>query len=197
MTQQVRERWTTRRRLLAIFMLLVMVALFNSQYWCPIFYNRTASVPTGLYHYTREPLQRGIFIMFPQPHKPGVRTLNILPARGLLKYVAALPGDLVEVTPTAILVNGRRWPNSQAPDPPSLLDHCYLGRHIVPPGYVWALGTNSDSFDSRFFGPVPVSSIVGTAAPRPLSRIPNNELCNYTGPSPNPCFLRTESAFRK
>jgi len=49
-----------------------------------------------------------------------------------------------------------------------------LTRYFVPQGYIVVLGDNPDvSEDSRFFGPVPISSIIGTVvdAPPPPSNI--------------------------
>lgn len=189
-----KRRWIRLATVLAL-----ILAVFTLRYWIPIGINLTDSLPKGTYYYTHhEPLRRGVIIAFPQPQKPGVRTLR-LPLKGsyLMKYVAARPGDTLDITPSNIFVRGKRWPNSQPDIHPDPRDHRLLGHHVVTRGYVWALGTNTDSFDSRFFGEVPIASIVTTQRPLRLFGISPQELCNDTGTSPNPCFLRTDSVFRK
>lgn len=77
----------------------------------------------------------------------------------LLKPIAAVPGDRVEVTSHGIQVNGKLIPNSAA----HLNDHRGRplrpwpnGKYIVPTGSLWVISDfNSWSFDSRYFGPIP------------------------------------------
>jgi conjugative transfer signal peptidase TraF len=81
----------------------------------------------------------------------------------LLKPIAAVPGDQVEVTSYGVRVNGKLTPNSAA----HFKDHrgrplkpWPSGKYNVPTGELWVLSDfNSWSFDSRYFGPIP-SSIV-------------------------------------
>lgn len=87
----------------------------------------------------------------------------------LLKPVAAIAGDRVEITPTGVVVNGRLLPNTKRMrfdgsgrelPPLSITDQ------IVPPGAVWLLSSyNRASFDSRYFGPLPTSRVKGVARP--------------------------------
>jgi conjugative transfer signal peptidase TraF len=158
-------------------------------------FNPTSSIPRGLYRWTHEPIHHGIVISFPQPRHPGVAQFRLpFNAKYLLKYIAAMPGDTVKVTAAGVWINGRRWPNSQAQNPIAKPD---CGRHAIAPGYVWAMGTSDHSFDSRYFGEVPISTIVHTFRPSPIFGMSNDELCNDTGASPNPCYLRPDSIFRK
>ena len=78
-----------------------------------------------------------------------------------LKIVAAIAGDVVTVTPCAVLVNGRSLPNS------AQVARDEKGREIVSRGFntwrltegeLWLYGTNPRSLDSRKFGPVPSSA---------------------------------------
>jgi len=81
----------------------------------------------------------------------------------LMKPIAAVPGDRVEVTSNGIRVNGKLIPNSAA----HVKDHRERplnpwpnGEYIVPTGNVWVISDfNSWSFDSRYFGPIPCSLI--------------------------------------
>lgn len=81
----------------------------------------------------------------------------------LLKPIAAVPGDQVEVTTYGVRVNGKLVPNSAAHSKDHRgrpLKPWPCGKYIVPTGKLWVLSDfNSWSFDSRYFGPIP-SSIV-------------------------------------
>jgi conjugative transfer signal peptidase TraF len=159
--------------------------------------NPTPSIPRGLYRFVHQPIQRGIVIAFPQPHKSGVIMFKLpLGGKYLLKYVAALPGDSVDVSNQGVWINNRFWPNSQ-PDSP--IAHPFLGHHTIGPGYVWAMGTNIYSFDSRYFGEVLESNVAYTLRPSPLFGISDKDLCaaNETSKSPNPCYLPAHSPFSK
>jgi conjugative transfer signal peptidase TraF len=84
-------------------------------------------------------------------------------AAPMLKPIAAQPGDIVEVTSHGITVNGTRLRNS-APQPVDSrgrpLPHWPFGRYTVPQGFVWVVSQyNALSFDSRYYGPIPVASI--------------------------------------
>jgi len=75
-----------------------------------------------------------------------------------------LLGHSVEVVQEGILVNGQEVENS------ARLESDSAGRPLpplpasgrVPPGHVWLFSDYTpESFDSRYFGPVPHSSIIG------------------------------------
>ena len=84
-------------------------------------------------------------------------------AAPLLKPIVAKPGDLVELSLRGIAVNGKLLPNteprsSDTEDRP--LVSWPFGRYSVRVGQAWVASSyNPRSFDSRYFGPVPVSSI--------------------------------------
>lgn len=91
------------------------------------------------------------------------RSLGLVPPSTdeYIKRVVALPGERVEGLGGKVLVDGRelREPylarNDPTPD---------FAAVVVPPGTVWVLGDNrSNSADSRVFGPVPQSTVVGRA----------------------------------
>lgn len=176
-----------------IFCLALMFVLFPLR---GRYINPTPSVPRGIYHrydLTEQPIRRGILIAFPQPKRLGVPMAPLPPgAYGLLKYVAAMPGDIIDENMAGVWINGRKWPNSDPHDPHY---HPYfIGRHVVPPGAVWALGTNHDSIDSRYFGEMSIGSVWYTATFDPIFGIPSNRFCaaNDTSPSPSPCYLRPD-----
>ena len=77
----------------------------------------------------------------------------------LVKRVIGLPGETVEVKADGVYIDGELLPEpyanfAQGPGP--------LGTWKVPDGYVFMMGDHRGrSGDSRWFGPIPVSSIVG------------------------------------
>ena len=87
----------------------------------------------------------------------------------ILKQVVAVAGDEVELQRDVLAVNGEIVDRSQRHSMDSLgrpLKPLPFGPHIVRDGEVWVLGIHRErSWDSRYFGPVPRSSIVGIARP--------------------------------
>lgn len=84
------------------------------------------------------------------------------------KIIAALPGDTVEVTDSGSFVNGSPLPESA----PLLSDSKgrampqLRGRFVLPAGTAWLYSGHSPrSFDSRYYGPVPLSGIRGQLFP--------------------------------
>ena len=84
-------------------------------------------------------------------------------ATPLMKPVAARTGDTVDLSEQGIAVNGRLLPNTAA-----LRVDTYgrpllpwpFGRYEVQPDTVWVASSHHPrSFDSRYFGPIPVSSV--------------------------------------
>jgi conjugative transfer signal peptidase TraF len=81
----------------------------------------------------------------------------------LLKPQVAGTGDVVNVLPDGLDVNGVRLPNTAPMDADSegrVLTHWPFGRYTVSANMLWVASSyNSRSFDSRYFGPVPVAAI--------------------------------------
>ncbi len=116
----------------------------------------------------RRPVRRGDVIVFKFPEDP---------RRDFVKRAAALPGDAVEIRDKAVFINSRRETEPRAfhsearvwPDDPELPEGLRRRDQIaffrVPPQSFFALGDNRDnSYDSRFWGPVPEGNLKG----RPL-----------------------------
>ena len=130
--------------------------------------------------YRLHPPRRGDIVVFdcpkaacrlkpPEPRTSMARRVlhNVGEAVGLvqpsteefIKRVVGLPGETVEGKDGHVFVNGRR------------LIEPYLDRGTttstfatltVPPGHLWVMGDNrGNSSDSRVFGPIPRTSVVG------------------------------------
>jgi conjugative transfer signal peptidase TraF len=140
------------------------------------------SAPAGLYVPSGEPLAAGTWVQLclPEPivsfgRERGYHPAGWPPARcpdgsaAVLKRVAALPGDLVEVREEGIAVNGRLLPGTR-PQPIDSqrrpLSRLAGLRRRVPDGKCWVYSdTVPNSWDSRYYGPVPIASIVTPMRP--------------------------------
>jgi signal peptidase I len=169
-----RRRW---RRALAETAIMILVAVllvglvraFAFQiFWIP----SSSMVPTlGVYDrivvqkafFTWRDVREGDIVVFSHPpldHCGG-------PQEGdLVKRVIALPGQTIYSSGNSIYVNGRLLAEPYLPhdDPlgPPVPDASSQHPYRVPPGELYMLGDNrADSCDSRYWGPVMGSSIVG------------------------------------
>jgi signal peptidase I len=120
----------------------------------------------------------GDIIVFGTPHTEDCAGP---PVANLVKRVIGLPGQTVSLSRGHVLINGKLL--AQPWLPPAVRTETYPGpsfqpyslRHpfVVPQGDVYVMGDNRpESCDSRYWGPVPESTIVGKVDVRiwPLSR---------------------------
>jgi len=103
--------------------------------------------------------------------------------KDLIKRVIALPGDTYELRDGAVYINGQKLHEPyvakeatgvQKQSLPICLFPTASFKYVIPDGDVFVMGDNrTNSTDSRCFGPIPKSSIVGRAFIRvwPVSRI--------------------------
>ena len=88
-----------------------------------------------------------------------------------IKRVVALPGEKVEGRQGRILIDGKRLVEPYLP--PGTVTQDFSAR-VVPDHHLWVMGDNrSNSEDSRVFGPIRRSSVVGRAVVRvwPVQRM--------------------------
>jgi conjugative transfer signal peptidase TraF len=132
--------------------------------------NASPSLPLGLYASTRDTAEPLVEFCPPEPYaslaiRRGYRTKGNCPDGGtpLLKPVIAAENDIVAVSDAGISVNGHLISNTR----PRRVDTA--GRPMplwptmtqrVQPGTIWVASNFSPrSFDSRYFGPISISSI--------------------------------------
>ena len=152
--------------LVAVLLAFVVRAYVFQTFWIP----SSSMVPT-LSVYDRLLVQKAFFnwhdvregdiVVFSHPPLddcPG-------PANGdLVKRVIALPGQTIYSSGDSIYVNGRRLAEPYLPAYDPLGPPIASSRHPyrVPAGEFYMLGDNrSDSCDSRYWGPIEGSTIVG------------------------------------
>jgi conjugative transfer signal peptidase TraF len=143
--------------------------------------NESPSLPIGVWRVSplRAEVRRDDIVSFCPPDTPTFREawrrgyLGSGLCQGgyepLIKPIAAIEGDRVTRTEEGIRINGRLVANSKS------LSRDHSGRPlpgagandvIVAKGEVWVISSyNPSSFDSRYFGPVPISKIQGLARP--------------------------------
>jgi conjugative transfer signal peptidase TraF len=126
-------------------------------------WNDTASVPRGLYW--RRPtwsaaVGRTVVLPVPARGQPLVTQRHYLP-RGvdLMKLVVAMPGDRVCLDGHAYRVNGRVIAAVRATDSRGRALDPYRFCGEVPLGQAFVATSSPLSFDSRYFGPVPLATL--------------------------------------
>jgi signal peptidase I len=166
-----------RRRALAEAAVMILVAVLLAglaralafqTFWIPT----SSMVPTlGVFDrvlvqkafFTWRDVREGNIVVFSHPpldHCPGPRDGD------LVKRVIALPGQTIYSVGSSIYVNGRQLAEPYLPhdDPlgPPIPDASSQHPYRVPPGEFYLLGDNrAISCDSRYWGPIKGSSIVG------------------------------------
>ncbi len=105
--------------------------------------------------------QRGDIVVFKFP---------VDPRKDFIKRVIAVPGDVVEIRDKAIFINGRQVNHDFGvfSDPRTIAGNLKprdnLGPITVPKDALFVMGDNRDeSFDSRFWGFVPIRDVSGKA----------------------------------
>jgi signal peptidase I len=168
-----RRRWkrALAETAITIVVAVLLAGLVQTFVFQPFWIPTSSMVPTlGVYDrvlvqkafFSWRDVREGQIVVFSHPpldHCGG-------PQEGdLVKRVIALPGQTIYSSGNSIYVNGRPLAEPYLPHydplgpPIASRQHPYL----VPPGEFYMLGDNrSDSCDSRYWGPIKGSSIIGT-----------------------------------
>jgi signal peptidase I len=121
----------------------------------------------------RNPFTRELWIPVKKPERGDV-VVFIYPQdreKDFIKRVVGVEGDTIQIINKNIYVNGKLFPNPEGiqhtdPDilPESLHPRDNMGPVTVPKGKIFVVGDNRDeSYDSRFWGFVPVEDLKGEA----------------------------------
>jgi conjugative transfer signal peptidase TraF len=135
-----------------------------------LLWNASASVPIGLYAVRPAlPLYVGELVVVtpPRPLAQFFAARRYLPLGvPLVKHVLALPGQTVCRTGRAITVDGITVGEALAHDRFGRALPDWQGCRVLEPGEVFLMNTvPPDSLDGRYFGPLPLTTIVGRADP--------------------------------
>lgn len=137
-----------------------------------------SSCPEGFYRLIDAPLRHGELVAACLPvaleqqglERRYLRAGDCLGgAEPVLKVVGGLDGDEIEVEAGWVAVNGEQLANSATMAQDSAgrsLKHVEWGKRRVRQGEVWLFGFNNRrSWDSRYFGPVPLGTVRGVVQP--------------------------------
>jgi signal peptidase I len=168
-----RRRWKKGATETVIMILVVaVVSVLLRTFGIEMFWIPSASMAPTLSVYDRILVQKAFFSWH------DVREGNIVvfghpplddcpgPPGDLIKRVIALPGQTIYSAGNAIYINGHRLAEPYLPANDPLGPPIASSKHPyrVPPGEFYVMGDNrTDSCDSRYWGPIQGSTIVGKA----------------------------------
>jgi len=147
--------------------------------------NLTASEPRGLYRLepvTMTEIPRGALVELCPPAwvTPAAFPFYMrgnCPGGGkeMFKMIAGIPGDRISVSEDGVTINGVMLPGSaprlRSSQYPKILLPRVRGEVVLRPGQYWVYGCGAQpalaalSFDSRYFGPIAIGQIQGSAIP--------------------------------
>lgn len=141
--------------------------------------NVTRSIPVGLYWTSRAPVARNATVLvcppptrlFDDARRRGYVGAGFCPGNYgfLMKRVAGVAGDAVQIADEGVRVNGTLLPRSaplNADRQRRTLTRYTPARFTVPASHVLLMSdASATAFDGRYFGPVPVRQIQAVIVP--------------------------------
>jgi len=155
---------------IALVSALAIGALIVPRQGPALIWNATASTPVGLYGLRPgAPLQTMelVAIAPPRPIAAFLANGGFLPEGGLLlKHVLALPGQIVCRFDRRITIDGIDAGEAKERDYLNRPLPVWSGCQTLQPDEVFLMNPAvPDSLDGRYFGPLPITAIVGQAMP--------------------------------
>jgi len=101
-------------------------------------------------------MKRGDVVVFRSPTNPDIE---------FIKRIIGLPGDEIMVNDAKVYLNNSIIPENYINSETPLVNNGFLQEGVaitVPPEHIFVMGDNREvSSDSRIFGPVPISNLIG------------------------------------
>jgi type IV secretory pathway protease TraF len=134
-----------------------------------VLFNGSDSVPKGFYRRVDAPVRPGVLIAFHVPMAARAYAARYLPARlrtSILKPAAAVRGASVCAVGPRLVIDGRTAAWISERDRRGVVLPRWQGCRRLGADEVFVLSTRiPNSFDSRYFGPVPASDVLGIYRP--------------------------------
>ena len=152
--------------------LISIGAMLTLGYWFNLNWNLTPSLPMGIYRtekVDRANLKGKIVsfcppdtVIFRAARDQGTLKWGHCPSgfAPLLKRVVAVPGDVVRVV-NRVVVNGKSVNHGSLIKEVAALYRSTPVLQTLTDRELWVMGDTEDSFDSRYFGAIPVGSVIG------------------------------------
>jgi type IV secretory pathway protease TraF len=118
-----------------------------------LLYNATPSITTGWYRWAPGHLDHDDVVAFDSAILPAAHQAQLPPR--LMKHVGASAGEQICRRADNLVIAGQRYPLRR----PAL---AFLADGVcttLPSGMILPIGTHPDSYDGRYFGPVPESQV--------------------------------------
>ena len=152
--------------ILAAASILVLAVASAVRLPTKLIYNGSPSAPVGFYWIDDHRVERGDFVLVRLPNRMRnlVEERRYLPPHvPLIKRVAGADGDRVCRRDREIIIDGVTVTVARHEDGLGREMPVWTGCHILRERRVFLLQRNPQSFDSRYFGPVDRSLIIGRA----------------------------------
>lgn len=153
-----------------MFFVCSLSILFGVSHFYSFGFNTTSSMEKGFYYQTldQDTLNYGDIISFRLSEETAEKVhaeRYVSPHQKLLKFVAGLPGDKVDIIENQICVTPKGksvacvWGAIKEKDKDGNDTVCLLKPGIIPQNKVLAMTAHRGSFDSRYFGLVDISTV--------------------------------------